>query len=206
MLPPEAPSEYANRQTLWREADRAEIRSDSRTALRAIGSLPNELTLDENIELVREYLTENFVSEGRCADYAIHEIRNAADPTRDNIHFHLLLADRPLLQESFAPIKNRDWNKKAALRLWRKRWAEAQNRAYERKGLDVRVTDRSYIGRGIFKREPKKYLQRGDMYLERSGVQTARGDENREIEARNQSRELKRQKKREKERNQSRSR
>lgn len=203
LLPQNAPPEYSDRQTLWREVDRMEKRSDSRTALRGIGSLPTELTLDENIELVREYLSKTFASEGRCADYAIHEVRNKADPAKNNIHFHVLLTDRPIVQNGFSATKNRDWNKRSTLRLWRRRWAEAQNRAFERNGLDVRVTDKSYIERGIFDREPKKYLQRGDIYLERKGIRTERGDENREIEARNQKRELKRQKKREKKRDRS---
>ena len=46
-----------------------------------------------------------------------------------------------------------------------------------------------YIERGIFDREPQQYLCRGDMYLEKSGIQTFRGDVNRAIVARNKERE-----------------
>ena len=201
LLPLNIPPEYNNRQALWREVDKAEKRSDARTARRVIGSLPNELSLTENIELVREYVTENFISLGMCADIAIHEIKNEDDPTRDNIHFHALLTDRPITSNGFALKKNRDWNNRIKIKLWRERWAEAQNRAYERKGLNVRVTEKSYINRGVYKREPKRYLQPRDMILERSGIRTERGDENREIKARNKEHKKRMlQKKREKKR------
>jgi hypothetical protein len=52
-LTPDAPIEFADRQTLMDAIDRAEKRSDSRTLRTIIASLPNELTPGEWIELVR---------------------------------------------------------------------------------------------------------------------------------------------------------
>lgn len=191
IIPPYAPDRLYDRQTLWREVDRAEKRYDSRTARRVIGSLPNELTHSEQIELVREYVTGNFISMGMCVDFAIHEIINTNDPTKSNPHVHILLTDRPVNREGFSPKKNREWNDwlgNKLIKSWREQWAIAQNRTYERKGLDVRVSEKGYIDREIFDREPKIYLSRKDIYLERIGVRTARGDEQRAIEERNNDR------------------
>lgn len=195
LLPPNAPLEFYNRQTLWCEVDRAENRSDSRTARRAIGSLPNEkeFTLTDHIEIIREYVNENFISMGMCADIAIHYVKDKNDPARNNPHVHILLTDRPVSHEGFAIKKDRDWNDwrgDKLIRSWRENWAEVQNHAYERKGLShIKVTAKSYIDRKIFDREPKLYISRRDIYLERKGIQTIRGDEMRAIERRNEDRE-----------------
>ena len=126
LLPPDAPKEFLDRQTVWREVDKAEKRSDARTARKVIISLPNELTRDEQIELVREYVSDNFVSLGMCADIAIHEVKNKDDPERDNPHAHILLTTRPADQNGFCPKKNREWDRRENVTLWREHWAEAQ--------------------------------------------------------------------------------
>lgn len=203
LLPSYAPREFYDRQTLWNEVDKAEKRSDSRTARKIIASLPNELSLAEQIELVRHYVNKNLISIGMCADIAIHEVKNESDQSRNNPHVHILLTDRPVTSKGFSDVKDRTWNNRSNIRLWREQWALIQNRAYERKGLTVRVSDKSFIERGIKNREPLKYLHRGDMYLERKGIHTDRGDENREIKKRNaenERRELERQRERERDR------
>jgi ATP-dependent exoDNAse (exonuclease V) alpha subunit len=190
MLPANAPLAFFDRQTLWREVDRAEKRSDARTARRAFGSLPNEreFSVTDYIEIVREYITDNFINMGMCADIAIHYVRNADDPAKDNPHVHILLTDKPVNQDGFCQKKNRDWNKRTNVRVWREQWANVQNKVYERKGLKVTVSHKNYIEQGIFDREPKRYLSRKDMWLERNGIRTIRGDENRD-KKRNQDRE-----------------
>ena len=193
MLPIDAPPELSNRQILWHEVDKIENRSDSRTAHRVIGSLPNEkeFMLDDYIKIIREYVSDNFVEIGMCTDVAIHMVKNI-NPTRNNPHVHILLTDRPVNQNGFCSKKNRDWNKRENIKLWREEWANVQNRAYERKGLNVRITAKSYIDRGIFDREPKQYLIRKDMYLERINIRTIKGDKNRAIEKRNREHEISR--------------
>ena len=194
LLPAYAPPEFYNRQILWREIDKAEKRIDARTAYRAIGSLPNEkeFTLPDHVEIVREYVTNNFINMGMCADIAIHEGKHKNDPMKNNPHVHILLPDRPISRDGFCPKKNRDWNdwkSNKLIKSQRDQWAEVQNRAYERKGLDVRITAKGYIERGLFDIEPRLYLSRKDMYFEQKGIRTIRGDENRAIKERNRERE-----------------
>ena len=55
--------------------------------------MPKELDREKQIELVREYVKENFVDVGMCADIALHD-RNDGNP-----HAHILLTMRPLNED-----------------------------------------------------------------------------------------------------------
>ena len=55
-------------------------------------ALPVELDKEQQIQLVREYVEENFVSVGMCADFAIHNKQDATP------HAHIMLTMRPLEQ------------------------------------------------------------------------------------------------------------
>jgi len=191
ILTPTAPLEFRNPQIFVDSVDAAEKRCDARTLRTIRAALPNELPLDEHIEMVREYLDDNFVSQGMCAAVAIHEGKNA-DPSKNNPHVHILLTTREATHDGFSPKKNREWDRRANVTLWRKQWAAIQNRAYERAGLKERVSHESYAIQGIGKK-PRKYLNRLDYGLERRGINTECGDKNRLIEASNKKYEMKRQ-------------
>ncbi len=199
-LPENAPSEFADRQTLWNAVEKAEKRRDSRTAREIEIALPRELSLDEQINLVRGYVGENFTSRGMCADVAIHRghihknneqiINEKTDNiiTPNNPHAHILLTVRPVDKEGFCKATGREWNKSKYVSEWREQWANAQNREFERKNSDIRVSHESYIKQGLEK-EPTKHLGHEVTALERRGIRTDRGDENRAIIKRNQERE-----------------
>ena len=53
-------------------------------------ALPIELSREEQIELLQEFIREQFVADGMCADAAIH------DTDGHNPHVHILLTVRPL--------------------------------------------------------------------------------------------------------------
>jgi ATP-dependent exoDNAse (exonuclease V) alpha subunit len=201
-LPPNAPSAFGDRETLWNAVEKAEGRRDARLAREVEIALPIELPFTEQIELVREYVMVNFVAQGMCADVAIHDKRDG------NPHVHILLTTRAVNWEGFSKMKNRDWDKRTNVTQWREHWARVQNREFEKRNLTVRVSHESYIKQGI-DREPTKHLGRRVMSLERRGIQTDRGNENRAIEARNREREQRdqeRQRKRNRERSLERSR
>ena len=63
-LPENAPPDFHNLQNLCVEIDKAEKRYDARTAREFIGSLPNELPAHELIQIVKEYVSDNFVKHG----------------------------------------------------------------------------------------------------------------------------------------------
>jgi hypothetical protein len=91
-LPANAPAEYQDRATLWNAVEKAETQRDGRTARSIEFALPVEFDLDTQIKVAREYIMENFVNEGMCADWAIHE--KAGNP-----HVHLLLTTRPIKKD-----------------------------------------------------------------------------------------------------------
>ena len=89
-LPEYAPQEWHNREKLWNAVEEVETAKDSRLAREFVVALPIELSREEQIELLQEFIREHFVSGGMCADAAIH------DTDGHNPHAHILLTVRPL--------------------------------------------------------------------------------------------------------------
>ena len=89
-LPEYAPQEWQDREKLWNAVEKVETAKDSRLAREFVVALPIELNREEQIELLQEFIREQFVSDGMCADAAIH------DTDGHNPHAHILLTVRPL--------------------------------------------------------------------------------------------------------------
>ena len=90
MLPPMAPSKWIDREQLWNAVEETEKTKDSRLAREFVVALPVELDKDSNISLLQDFIKNNFVDMGMCADFAIH------DTDGHNPHAHILLTVRPL--------------------------------------------------------------------------------------------------------------
>lgn len=104
-LPDKAPPAFNHLQSLCTEIDKAEHRYDARTAREFKGSLPNELPLCEQIQIVREYIDNNFISQGLCAIAAIHDGTNKVDPKRNNPHVHIIISTRSVEPNGFSKKK-----------------------------------------------------------------------------------------------------
>ena len=89
-LPRNAPPEWKSRSVLWNAVEAAEKSKDSRLARELVVALPVELDKTQWIKLLTEYIQNNFVAEGMCADVAIH------DTDGHNPHAHILLTVRPM--------------------------------------------------------------------------------------------------------------
>ncbi|MDD7222499.1 MAG: MobQ family relaxase [Eubacteriales bacterium] len=89
-LPEYAPQEWKDHEQLWNAVEEVETAKDSRLAREFVVALPIELSRQEQIELLHEFIREQFVSDGMCADAAIH------DTDGHNPHAHILLTVRPL--------------------------------------------------------------------------------------------------------------
>ena len=89
-LPEYAPQEWQDREKLWNAVEEVETAKDSRLAREFVVALPIELNREEQIELLQEFVREQFVADGMCADAAIH------DTDGHNPHTHILLTVRPL--------------------------------------------------------------------------------------------------------------
>ena len=249
-LPPMAPPEWSSRETLWNAVEAAEKTKDSRLAREFIVALPTELERQEWIDLMTDFIQKQFVSDGMCADAAIH------DTDGHNPHAHILLTVRPLdgngkwqyksekeylcardgeergftaveyktaqaegwekqypykvgrkkryMTPSEAeaqglermskhpkatrygrqnPISER-WNSEEQLVVWRAAWADAVNRALDRKGVEMRIDHRSHAERGLDER-PTVHEGYQARKIEQAGYVSDRCELNRQIRADN---------------------
>lgn len=185
LLPENAPESFKDRQTLWNAVEQKENRSNSRFAREIDVSLPREFDLDEQKQVLKEYVTNNFVKEGMCADISIH------DKGDGNPHAHILLTVRDVDKNGFKEKHDKsrkEWNKTENMEKWRREWAEVNNKKFAEKGLDIRIGHRSYEKQGI-DRIPTIALGHKSHKLEQKGIKTERGNINREIIKQNLNKE-----------------
>ncbi len=202
MLPSNAPRAYADSQTLWNAVDAAETSVNAQTARSMLFALPRELTDEQNLALVRDFCQKEFVDKGMVCNFFYH------DKGDGNPHVHIMLTLRAMdengkwlpksknvyaLDENGNRIRTPngswkrvkvntvDWNERRYGEIWRQDWATAQNAALEAAGRMERVDMRSLERQGVEDRLPQKHLGPTASALERKGVSSERGDENRKI-------------------------
>lgn len=205
LLPQNAPQEFVNRSILWNSVEKIEKSKNSQLAREIEVALPKELGREKQINLVREYVKENFVKVGMCADIALHD-KNDGNP-----HCHILLTMRPLnedktwgakskkeyiLDENGEKVKLKngnyktrkinttDWNEQDKAEEWRKAWADITNKYLEENSIQDKVDHRSYQRQGI-EQIPTIHLGVSATQMEKKGIATDRGNINREIKHQN---------------------
>ncbi len=205
MLPPHAPPEYADRNTLWNAAEAVEKQWNSQLARRVILAIPRELPPEQHAGLIRDYCREFFVSKGMIADFAIH------DKGDGNPHAHILLTMRAMDEKGKWLPKSRkvydldgngerirlpsgrwkshkqdtvDWNDRKYAEIWRQGWSDTVNRYLEAAGRPERLDLRSYARQGIDK-VPTVHMGPAVAYMEKKGIQTNIGSLNRDIKEAN---------------------
>ena len=205
LLSENAPQEFANRSVLWNSVEKIEKSKNSQLAREIEITLPQELDREKQIELVREYVKENFVKVGMCADIALHD-KNDGNP-----HAHILLTMRPfnedktwgakskkeyILDENGEKVKLKngnyktrkinavDWNEQDKAEEWRKAWADITNKYLEENNIQEKVDHRSYQRQGI-EQIPTIHLGVSASQMEKKGITTDRGNINREIKHQN---------------------
>ena len=187
--PAKAPTWAHDRAQLWNAADAAEKRKDAQVAREYQMALPHELTDEQRRYLVQDFVKESFTRKGYVADVCLHAPDREGD--QRNFHAHILVTDRRLEAQGFAPDKKeRQQNataRKADLEALREKWEHHANRHLERYGHAARIDRRSLKDQGS-DREPTQHLGPYATQLERDGEESERGNANRDIEARNQER------------------
>ncbi len=205
MLPSHAPPEFQDRSTLWNSVEQIEKSSTAQLAREIEVALPVELSRAEQLALVRSFVKDNFVDAGMCADFAIH------DKGTGNSHAHIMLTIRPIKENGKWGAKCRkvydldgqgqripdgkggwkshredttDWNQRGNAEKWRAAWAAYTNRALEAAGRPERIDHRSYKRQGVDK-IPTVHMGPAASQMERRGIQTEKGNINREIAADN---------------------
>ncbi|MEZ3453276.1 MAG: MobA/MobL family protein [Oscillospiraceae bacterium] len=181
MLPNNAPQYFKKRSVLWNAVEKSETRKNSQTARHINVALPIEISRDEQIDLVRKFCLQCFISRGMCADFAIH------DKDDGNPHVHILLTTRKVDESGFTQ-KERSWNDKTLLLEWRKSWADWCNHKLYFVSKE-RIDHRSYAAQGINK-IPQKHLGAAACAIEKKGYRTDKGSYNRKIILENTNAEI----------------
>jgi hypothetical protein len=181
ILAPESATECGNnRKDLWNTVEASEKRKDAQLAREINAALPIELNKDQQIELINGYVKESFVDKGMIADISIH------DNNKGNPHVHIMLTTREITEKGFGK-KNREWNKKENIDQWREQWAVHTNRSLEKCGFKERVDHRTLKEQGI-DRIPEIHVGVHANAMEKKGMETERGNLNREIKELNNKR------------------
>jgi Ti-type conjugative transfer relaxase TraA len=166
-------------EAFWNKVEAFEKRSDAQLARDLTIALPLELTPEQNIALVRDFVEKHILAKGMVADWVYHD--NLGNP-----HIHLMTTLRPLTEEGFGPKKvtvagedgqpMRTKSGKIVYELWagstdefnilRDGWFERQNHHLALGGIDLRIDGRSYEKQGI-ELEPTIHLGVGAKAIER---------------------------------------
>jgi len=173
-------------------------------------ALQNEFSMQENIELARQFLLGQFVSRGMVVDFAVHS-PDKEDGGISNPHFHVMCPIRPLdehgrwgnkqrreylldeygqrIQDEagnyvFNAVPTTDWGSPGTLEHWRQAWADLCNQKFAEKELDCRIDHRSYERQGI-DQIPTVHVGVSATQMEKKGIVTEHGELNRSIKAAN---------------------
>jgi len=175
-------------ETLWNAVDAFETRVNAQFARELIIALPEELTLKENIALVREFVRDNLTSRGMIADWVYHD--------RDgNPHVHVLTTLRPLTAQGFGlkvmPVPGDDgkplrvaagdqpkgrivytvWaGNRETMKAWKIAWAQTASRYLALAGRDIRLDGRSHAEQGL-EGIAQRHLGPGKSAMMRKGVE-----------------------------------
>lgn len=179
---------------LWNTVQNSE-RVNGQLAREVIIALPLELSRDQNISLVREFVNANFASRGLVSDWVYHD-------KEGNPHVHIMHTLRPVVENGFGAKKiavlNEDGTVKKALvtihdnqgnairkeerivyenvigykdtlKDLRNSWGEIATRHLALAGHDIKIDMRSYKERGL-SIEPTIHLGQSAHAIKKKGL------------------------------------
>ena len=206
LMPSHAPPSFSDRETLWNAVEKVERGKNAQLAYSFDIALQNEFSMEENIELARRFLLEQFVSRGMVVDFAVHS-PDKEDGGIQNPHFHVMCPIRPILpngkwgnkqrreylldedgnrirdeagNDMFNAVPTTEWGKPETLEFWREQWAQLCNARFAEKGLDCRIDHRSFERQGV-EQIPTQHEGPTVRAMEAKGIRTDKGDLNRWI-------------------------
>lgn len=203
------PTYVSDAADFWKAAD-AHERANGSLFVEVEVALPKELDEGQRLELAREYAewlsykmptreTDQVAKGPLPYTIALHKGHKGENP-----HAHILLNERPTdgvertLEATFKRVNREHPERGGAaksvafkhtetVREVRQEWEIRVNVALERAGHEARIDHRSYKEQGL-EQEPGVHLGHRVTAMEREGIETERGNEQREIERRNRER------------------
>jgi len=144
MVPEGTPAMLLDRETLWQNVELAEKRADAQLCREFDAALPIELTKSQQIELMQDFCQSSFVDSGMICDTNMHD-------KQDNPHFHTMITMRDIDPETEYGFgnKNRTWNRKNLLNIWRHDFTDCVNKHLELAGSPVRYSCETLERQGI---------------------------------------------------------
>jgi ATP-dependent exoDNAse (exonuclease V) alpha subunit len=191
---------WANdRSNLWNTAERAEVRSDARTAREYLVALPAELSPQARINLVTKFSRELVERYQFALDIAIHAPRDYPGSDPRNFHAHLLATTREVTPTGLGAKTTLEWSDThrrqmglgsavGELLYVREHWATVANTALAQEHINARIDHRTLKAQGI-DREPKPHIPHVAFEMERHGYRSVvaeriRADYQARVEAR----------------------
>ena len=176
-----------NPQIFWEAADSYEGKNRRLYTELRLG-LPRELTDEQQVELVRDFIRVEIGDNAHAYTFAVHAPK--ALDGKLNPHAHIMMTERMYdgierspeqffkrantkCPEKGGTAKDPDWNRKEKVAELRQAWGEQLNRALEIHGHEVRVDVRSLKDQGI-ERAPEPKLGSAQVSLIREGIITER--------------------------------
>lgn len=191
-----------DRNELWNRAEKTETRSNSRTAREIVINIPHELMQGDQSAgkmLAYEFATNLSQKYQIAVDVAVHAPDKQGD--NRNYHAHLLLTTRQITQEQDGRF---ELGKKSQLEMSntqlkqagllsnqdelkeiRREWAQLANEYLAERNINERIDHRSHKDRGLLTLPTVKMGWQATE-LERQGIRTEVGDQNRAIKAYNE--------------------
>jgi ATP-dependent exoDNAse (exonuclease V) alpha subunit len=179
-----------DRANLWNAAERAETRKNARVAREYLVAVPQELTPEQSVGLVRGF-AQGLSDRYRFAvDVSIHAPRDFPGSDPRNFHSHLLATTREVTADGLGAKTTLELpdEKRRTLGLGpavnelfyvRERWAIVTNESLRDANVSARIDHRSLKAQGI-DREPGLWIPRVPYELERRGFQSVVADRMRE--------------------------
>lgn len=139
MAPPNAPDWVFDRQLLWQAIEDLESKFNAHLAREYTIALPEELTAEQNIKLVDDFVRTSFVSRGMVADINFH------NDHQNNPHLHIMCPTRALGKTTNQNLvafleKKRDWHTKTIINSIRQEQALVINKHLAQHGYDSRIS------------------------------------------------------------------
>jgi ATP-dependent exoDNAse (exonuclease V) alpha subunit len=168
-----------SRSALWNMAETAEKRKDAKVAREWEVALPEELGEWERARLAYDFAKEIVKRYGVAVDVCIHAPGRKGDDR--NHHAHILTSTRVLTSDGFGEktrVLDSPRTSGQEVTAIRELWAWQCNLALAVKGIDAQLDLRSLKAQGI-DREPTRHLGVAASSMERRGVRSLRGGDNR---------------------------